>query len=125
MDPLDFEYYTPPFRLQEFDKVIDTIDKGVYQTTQKALQVYEYVGKTIGQLVDAKQAAYGDSFGKAPLILRILYPTGIAPEQYEDVLAMVRILDKFSRIATDKGALGENPWQDVAGYGLLMNKEGQ
>lgn len=77
----------------------------------------------IGQLVDEKQAAYGDSFGKSPRILRILYPEGIKPEQYEDVLAVVRILDKFSRIATDKNALGENPWKDVAGYSLLMNKE--
>jgi hypothetical protein len=84
---------------------------------------YEQIGSDIGQLVDVKQAAYGDSFSKAPKILAILYPNGIKPEQYEDVLAMVRILDKFSRIATDKDALGESPWRDIAGYSILMNKE--
>ena len=84
---------------------------------------YTQIGMKIGHLVDDKQAAYGDSFGKAPKILRVLYPDGIKTEQYEDVLAIVRILDKFSRIATDKDALGENPWKDCAGYCLLMNKE--
>jgi len=45
---------------------------------------------------------------------RILYPAGISPAQY-DVLAIVRILDKFFRIATNKHALGENPGKDVSG----------
>ena len=69
--------------------------------------------------VDVKQAAYGDSFGKAGQILAILYPAGIRPEQYRDALAVVRVLDKLFRIATDRDALGESPWRDVAGYGLL------
>lgn len=85
--------------------------------------IYTQIGIKIGNLVDEKQAAYGDSFGKAPKILNILYPDGIRPDQYEDVLAIVRILDKFSRITTKKDAFGENPWKDIAGYSLLMNKK--
>lgn len=84
---------------------------------------YEEIGQAIGRLVDEKQRAYGRSFDKAGEILRILYPDRIRPDQYDDVLAMVRILDKFFRIATNKTALGENPWQDIAGYGLLMNRQ--
>lgn len=84
---------------------------------------YEEIGAEIGRLVDKKQKAYGQSFNHVGEVLKILYPQGIKIEQYDDVLAIVRILDKFFRIATDKSALGENPWQDVAGYSLLMNRD--
>ena len=52
-------------------------------------------------------------------ILKILYPDGIEPSQYRDMLAITRIIDKLFRIATDKDALGENPFKDIAGYGIL------
>ena len=77
------------------------------------------LGREIGELVAAKQEAYGDSFGKAGAVMRILYPAGIAPEQMDDALAVVRVLDKLFRIATDLDAFGESPWRDIAGYALL------
>lgn len=80
---------------------------------------YEKLGAEIGRLVTEKQAAYGDSFGRSGDVMRILYPKGIHPEQMSDALAVVRVLDKLFRIATDRDALGESPWRDVAGYGLL------
>lgn len=80
---------------------------------------YEELGIEIGRLVDEKQAAYGDSFGKAGDVLRILYPDGLKPGDYDDMLAVVRIVDKLFRIATDRDALGESPFKDIAGYGLL------
>ncbi len=80
---------------------------------------YELLGKEIGRLVNTKQAAYGDSFGKCGDVMRILYPEGIPPEKLGDALAVVRVLDKLFRIATDRDALGETPWRDVAGYALL------
>jgi len=86
-----------------------------------AIGQHEEIGAAIGRLVDQKQKAYGRSFERTAEIMKILYPRGIKPEQYGDILAMVRMLDKFFRIATDKTAMGENPWQDVAGYGVLMN----
>lgn len=80
---------------------------------------YEELGKEIGELVDKKNAAYGDAFNKSGDILRALYPHGIQPDQYDDVLGLIRVIDKMFRIATDKGAFGESPWQDIAGYGIL------
>ena len=77
------------------------------------------IGKTIGELVEQKNRAYGDSFRKCGEFLKLLYPNGIQPEQYQDALALVRIFDKQMRIATDKTAMAENPYQDIAGYGLL------
>ena len=80
---------------------------------------FEKIGHDIGLLVQDKNRAYGDSFAKADQILKILYPDGVQPEQYTDMLAITRVLDKLFRIATDKDALGESPWRDIAGYSIL------
>jgi hypothetical protein len=80
---------------------------------------YETIGAQIGALVAKKQRAYGDSFGKAGQVLRILYPQGITADRLDDALTVVRVVDKLFRIATDRDALGESPWRDVAGYAVL------
>ena len=83
---------------------------------------FEALGTEIGKLVDSKQVQYGDSFGKSGGILQILYPTGIGIDQYEDVLAITRILDKLFRVANrvDGKDLGnESPFSDICGYSLL------
>ena len=77
------------------------------------------LGERIIALVQEKDRAYGNAFDKAGDFLKILYPNGIKPEQYPDMLCMVRIFDKQMRIATDKDALGESPYGDITGYGLL------
>ena len=80
---------------------------------------YKEIAKKLGNLVTEKNKAYGDSFKKAGEILKILYPGGIKKENYSDVLLIARILDKLFRIATNKDALGEDPYLDIAGYGIL------
>ena len=77
------------------------------------------LAREIGETTEAKRAAYGDSAGTAGEALRLLWPDGIPPERYGDVLLIARIWDKLSRIAHDAGAFGEDPWLDVAGYGLV------
>lgn len=83
---------------------------------------YGALGLQVGQLVQQKQAAYGDSFGKSGAVMRILYPDGIRPEQLDDALTVVRMLDKLFRVATDRDALGESPWRDIVGYALLAQR---
>lgn len=80
---------------------------------------YERAGAAIGKMLNEKQAAYGDSFGKAGGIVKILYPDGIPPSKLDDALTMIRVIDKMFRIATDRDALGEDPWKDIAGYSIL------
>jgi hypothetical protein len=80
---------------------------------------FEMVGREVGALVAEKNAAYGDSFAQCGAFLRLLYPEGVRPEQYGDMLAIVRVWDKLKRIATDKDAFGESPWRDVCGYAIL------
>ena len=85
------------------------------------------IGTKIGQICQKKNEAYGDSFAKTGEILKSLYPGGVQPEQYSDMLAIVRILDKLFRIATRKDAFGESPFSDIAGYGILgvLNDQAQ
>jgi hypothetical protein len=80
---------------------------------------FEEIGRRIGALVDVKNKAYGSSFDACGEFLKLLYPNGIKPEQYIHALCLVRIFDKMMRIATDKDALGESPYQDIAGYAIL------
>jgi hypothetical protein len=83
---------------------------------------WERLGQAIGQLVGEKNAAYGDSVRKSARIMRILYPSGISVSQMAPALIVVRILDKLSRIATDPDFGGEDPAQDISGYGLLLQE---
>ncbi len=80
---------------------------------------YYKIAQQIAATVTEKQDAYGDSFGRSGEIMRILYPNGISHEQMDDALVVVRMIDKLFRIANRKDAFGENPYQDLCGYGLL------
>lgn len=80
------------------------------------------IGKAVGELVQRKQTAYGDSFGKSGEVLRILYPEGIPASKLQDAGTVMRVIDKLFRIATDRDAFGEDPWQDVMGYAMLAHE---
>jgi len=80
--------------------------------------VFEIAGRDVGALVEEKNAAYGNSYDASAKIMGILYPDGIRPDQYRDALGVVRVIDKLCRLAHSPDAFGENPWADIAGYGL-------
>lgn len=80
---------------------------------------YEKLGADLGRLVDIKQESYGDSFGISHKFLSLLYPDGVPVDAYKELLILIRIFDKMKRIATNKDALGEDPYRDIAGYALL------
>ena len=110
---------------RDADRYAASVKKNNEERAQKAERqkpgkaTFEEAGKAIGQLVEKKNAAYGDSFAKSGDVLKILYPNGIKSEQYGDMLGIIRVLDKVFRIATDKDAFGESPWNDICGYALL------
>ena len=81
--------------------------------------VFHRTAEALADVVSEKNLKYGDSFSVAPRMLELLYPDGVRPEQYKDMLTIVRMLDKMKRIATDKDPNGESPYQDIAGYALL------
>jgi len=66
-----------------------------------------------------KNKAYGSSFDDAVSFLKLLYPKGIKPSQYDDVLVLVRIFDKMKRIAAGQNVFRENSYQDIIGYSFL------
>lgn len=76
----------------------------------------------IGNLVDEKNRQYGDSFKECEQFIRLLYPNGVQPEAYGDLLCIVRMWDKLKRIGTAAGSSdpgNEEPYKDLAGYALL------
>jgi hypothetical protein len=88
----------------------------------------QHACQELSDLLTAKDAAYGSAFSQCGEFLRLLYPDGLRPEQYDDALCLVRIFDKAKRIATRKDAYGESPYQDLAGYavlGLVKDREGK
>lgn len=82
---------------------------------------YPQLGVDIGRLLTTKQHAYGDSFGQSGAILKVLYPRGVPVEAYQSMLTITRVIDKLFRIANHPAGdpMGENPWQDIAGYAIL------
>ena len=66
------------------------------------MQTCRDLGTNIGRLVEEKDQAYGSSFQRAQEILRILYPDGVQPEQYCDMLGMIRVIDKLFRINRER-----------------------
>ncbi len=110
-----------------FDPDIFTnISHSSYPTGAVNTETYEEIGKRIGKLVSEKNLAYGDSFEKSRIILQTLYPNGVTTDKYKDFLAIVRVIDKLFRIATDKDAFGESPWNDICGYSILaINGKGK
>lgn len=80
---------------------------------------FEALGKELGELVSAKNKAYGNSFGNGGEFLKLIYPDGITPDQYADANLLLRIFDKLMRIGNQKDYNGESPYLDIAGYGML------
>jgi hypothetical protein len=87
--------------------------------TEEKENPYMETAVELANLVKQKNEAYGDSFARSGACLREMYPNGIKPWQYDDMMAITRILDKLFRIASNEGAFGENPWSDICGYALL------
>lgn len=97
---------------------------------------YEKLGAEIGAMVDEKQQAYGDSFGRSHRIFQELLMDYYDPDRdvYElprsmlpHLLTLTRMVDKLFRVVSnpDGDRMGESPYRDIAGYALLaVGKEG-
>ena len=77
------------------------------------------IAAQMAKLVAEKNRAYGNSAINSTEIIKILYPKGVSPVQYQDFLLIIRVIDKLTRIATANDALGESPWRDILGYALI------
>lgn len=107
------------------DETVPSLEQGEKVAELLGIKNVEWaaLASEVGMVVDKTNAAYGDSFAKSGAFLRLLYPEGIKPDQYQDMLALIRVFDKQMRIATNPDAFGESPFRDIAGYGLLGYRE--
>lgn len=79
---------------------------------------FSAMGLHIGQIVEEKDKAYGDSVRRSAKIMEILYPHGIHRGDYIFALLNLRIIDKLCRSSSDPWAFGENPYEDIGGYAI-------
>jgi hypothetical protein len=77
----------------------------------------------LGELVAIKNEAYGAAFASDGNFLAMLWPDGIKPKDYQKVAYALIVFHKLKRVATQPDAFGENPFDDVAGYSLLMGAD--
>jgi hypothetical protein len=113
--------------LKEFQKELDRVNKDLESRhvalprsiTEPDPEFLKSEAIKLAEFLIEKNKAYGNSFHSSGEVLKILYPDGVRPEQYPDLLFIVRIWDKLKRIATDKDAFGESPYKDIMGYSLL------
>lgn len=80
--------------------------------------------KDLGTLLASKAEGYGPSWKTTAEVLAAFFPNGIPVNAYEDVLLLIRVLDKLARLANNLShnqgdPLGESPWKDLAGYGVI------
>lgn len=82
--------------------------------------------KNLQQLLDQirrmllhKNRLYSGSFAKVPQLLLILFPTGIPARLFPHAVSIIRILDKISRLSSDRTEDTESPWIDASGYSIL------
>jgi hypothetical protein len=101
-------------------------NKKEHKMKEESKKIFIEIANEVGGLVQQKNEAYGNSFAKSQDIVKILFPDGVRPDQYRDMLAVTRVIDKLFRIATNKDAFGESPWRDICGYAILgiANDEG-
>jgi hypothetical protein len=100
----------------------ETMSNHIEKTYNQTTDFYQSAGAKIGKTVDEKQIAYGDSFHRSGRVLEVLYPYGIKPNDYENLLYIVRVIDKLFRLATNNDKFGESPARDIAGYSILKSK---
>ena len=99
------------------------LSRNIKDGPSKPVGKYESIGRALGEMVDGKASAYGSSTTTATEIVKLLYPNGVKTDQLHDMLLIVRVADKLCRIANKKDAFGENPWLDVAGYGMIGSND--
>jgi hypothetical protein len=128
IDPLEEDGYTPltPKEVAGLVSPPDVVYIPVEDSHQGVIspeRTMEDRLTEVGKLCDEKQKEYGDAVSRAKEIMKIFYPDGVSVDQYGDVLLMVRVIDKLSRIATNAQAFGESPSRDIAGYAALWMRE--
>ena len=123
-------FYDHSSSVVEFN-VLSPLDYDSIVEPEQAINTnyFEQKGLEIGQLVNKKQLAYGDSISKAYKLMQIYlenYDNGndtytIPKSLLKHILLQVRIIDKQNRIFNnpDGDLMEENPYADTVGYSLL------
>jgi hypothetical protein len=127
----DYLHNKAEIKIGEVEQVVDFEELQPIEYVEQAINTnyFEQKGLEIGQLVNKKQKAYGDSISKAYKLMQVYlenYDNGddtytIPKSLLKHILLQVRIIDKQNRIFNnpDGDLMEENPYADTVGYSLL------
>ena len=81
------------------------------------------IAHEIAATLERKKIEYGDSFNSVEKLLFYLYPKGINPAQYPNLLSIIRISEKLFRLSHAPDT--KDSFTDIAGYSILalLSKE--
>jgi len=65
--------------------------------------IYERIGDDVKRIVQRLEDHHGHSLGQTKEVLKLIYPRGIAPDQFGDAVQMVRVLDELFVIGNMEG----------------------
>lgn len=77
------------------------------------------VASELADTLTEKNARYGNSFAVTGNFLRLLWPDGCKPEDFDRVMLCARMFDKMKRLAAAQSGDDEDPLLDLAGYAVL------
>ena len=80
---------------------------------------FHEVASSLADTLAEKNAAYGNSYAVTGDFLRLLWPAGCKPEDFDKVMLCARMFDKMKRLAASKPGDDEDPLLDLAGYAVL------
>lgn len=107
---------------KDFEKVFNENGVVRFMLSKRSESEFERVAREIGQLLNKKNKDYGNAFVDIVDFMKLMFPNGIPENKYIHALALTRIFDKMKRIVnvSNEGDI-ENPYSDIAGYGILMS----
>ena len=81
------------------------------------------IAHEVAATLEQKKIEYGDSFNSVEKLLFYLYPKGINPAQYPNLLSIIRISEKLFRLSHAPDT--KDSFTDIAGYSILalLSKE--
>lgn len=71
-------------------------------TPEEIRKLYRDAGAEFGAFLAEKRIEYGGAIDAVAAIMRILYPGGLKPEEFDVALVQVRMIDKHVRLAAGR-----------------------
>lgn len=97
------------------------VEDNTFKTIASDQSKFHKIATDLASLLEEKDKAYGSAYSKTTEFLKLLFPNGVPPEKYSELLYVTRVFDKLMRVATGGSASEglKDALKDIAGYSIL------